>query len=99
MMFLEIVARGNAVCSVQWAVGSGQWAEKQKDRAPRFKAIPGSTYCQLPTAHRTLLGDPLSSLLQFLNLTLHQFSFERTHFVQKHDAIAVVGFVQHAAGS
>src|SRR6185295_10804434 len=54
---------------------------------------------QIRLCRLVLLRDPLSRLLQLLDFSFHQFSFERAHLVEKHDAIAMVSLVQHATGS
>src|SRR6266568_5007943 len=43
------------------------------------------------------LRHPLAGLLQFLNLAFDDFPFQGGHPVKKHYAVAVIGFMQHAA--
>ena len=40
---------------------------------------------------------PLAGFLKFLDLAFYDLAFEGAHLVEKHDAITVIGFVQHAA--
>ena len=40
---------------------------------------------------------PFATLLQLLDLALHQLTFECTHLVEKDNAVAVISFVKHAA--
>src|SRR6266850_3878145 len=54
-----------------------------------------SAFCLLPSAFCP--SAPLPRLLQFPDLPLHQLALQRTHLVEKNDAVAVVGLVEHAA--
>src|SRR5262245_19523460 len=42
------------------------------------------------------LRRPLAGLLQFLDFTFDDFSFQRRHTVEKHNSIAMVRLMQHA---
>src|SRR6266511_6366003 len=56
-------------------------------------SAPAACSCRL-----LLPSLPLTRFLQFPDFAFYQLTFEGTHLFKKHDAIAVIGFVQHAAG-
>src|SRR5450432_3487316 len=53
---------------------------------------PDRVFCPLPTA----FSHPLARPLQLSDLALDQFAFERAHFIEKDDPVAVIRLMQHA---
>src|SRR5947209_7563627 len=63
------------------------------------KSVSGSLRNSVGTSVSSMVNGlrrPLASLLQFLDLSFHDFALERRHLVDEDYAIAVIGFMQHA---
>src|SRR5947208_613954 len=63
------------------------------------KSVSGSLRNSVGTSVSSVVNGlrrPLAGLLQFLDLSFHDFALERRHLVDEDYAIAVIGFMQHA---